>query len=120
MSVHIASGTQQTYRANKHATVLSEVCTVHCVLMPRAILVAGYNEDGMLVMAHYNSYVAPVTSWHTDFFEHDFINEKLLGVPQAGKDDFYRQRYRAHYSCRPIQGAGCQTLVEILTWRTAG
>ena len=92
MSVHVAAGTHHTYRANEHDTVLSEVCDVHCVLMPRALLVAGFSKDGQVVMARYNSYAATDPAWVPGFFEHEFINEKLLGVPQQVKELFIGSR----------------------------
>lgn len=88
MSVNVAAGAHHTYRANEHETVLSEVATVHCVLLPRAFLVAGYNEEGKVVMARYNSYAAAAPDWDPHFFEHEFMTEKLLGVPQQVKAVF--------------------------------
>jgi len=92
MSVHVAAGNHLTYRANEHDTVLSEVADVHCVLMPRALLVAGYNSDGQIVMARYNGYAASDPAWVPDFFEHEFINEPLFGVPQQVKALFIGSR----------------------------
>ena len=85
MSVHVAAGTHHTYRANEHDTVLSEVCDIYCVLMPRALLIAGFSEDGQVVLVRYNSYAATDPPWVPGFFEHEFITEKLLGVPQQVK-----------------------------------
>jgi hypothetical protein len=85
MSVHVAAGNHHTYRANEHDTVLSEVAEVFCVLMPRALLVAGFSEAGEVVMARYNSYSTSDPAWEPGFFEHEFIDETLFGVPQQVK-----------------------------------
>jgi hypothetical protein len=85
MSIHVTAGNHHTYRANEHDTVLSEVSTVHCILLPRAFLVAGFNDEGRVVMARYNSYTVEYGEWEPSFFEHEFINEHLLGVPQQVK-----------------------------------
>lgn len=82
MSESVAAGIHQTYRANEHDTVLSEVAAVICVLMPRALLVAGIDEGGQVVMARNSSYPKDHAAWDADFFEHELMNETLLGVPQ--------------------------------------
>ncbi len=92
MSVQVAAGNHQTYRANEHDTVLSEVADVHCVLMPRALLVAGYDTAGAVIMIRSCSYAATDPAWSPDFFEHEFINEPLLGVPQQVKALFIGSR----------------------------
>jgi len=92
MSVHVAAGIHHTYRANEHDTVLSEVSDVYCVLMPRALLVAGFSEDGQVVMARYNSYSSADPAWEPHFFEQEFINETLFGVPQQVKALFVGSR----------------------------
>src|SRR5205085_4948316 len=92
MSVHVAAGTHHTYRANEHDTVLSEVYDIYCVLMPRALLIAGFSEEGQVVLVRYNSYAATDPPWVPGFFEHEFINEKLLGVPQQVKALFIGSR----------------------------
>jgi hypothetical protein len=88
MSVHVAAGPHHTYRANEHDTVLSEVASVLCVLMPRAFLVAGLNEEGKVVMIRYNSYATTDPEWEPRFFEHEFMTETLLGVPEQVKAVF--------------------------------
>jgi hypothetical protein len=88
MSVHVAAGAQHTYRANEHDTVLSEVAAVHCILMPRAFLVAGFNEEGQVVLAHYRGYTSADPAWDPHFFEHEFMTETLLGVPDQVKAVF--------------------------------
>lgn len=88
MSVQAAAATSYTYRANEHQTLLSEVNIIHCVLMPRALLIAGYDGDGQLVMARYNSYIIAEPAWNPAFFEQEFMTEKLLGVPQQVKAIF--------------------------------
>ena len=85
MSIHVAAGNHRTYRANEHDTVLSEVSTVQCILLPRALLVAGFSDEGRVVMARYSSYTVENGEWEPSFFEHEFINEHLLGVPQQVK-----------------------------------
>ncbi|MEO6831709.1 MAG: DUF3822 family protein, partial [Chitinophagaceae bacterium] len=58
------------------------------VLFPKTLLVAGYGKNGQLLMAHYHRADADTPDWDLKFFEHDFINEKLLGVPQQVKTIF--------------------------------
>lgn len=82
MSDTVAAGIHKTYRANEHDTVLSEVAAVICVLMPRAFLVAGIDQAGEVVMARNSSYPSDKPAWAADFFEHELMNETLLGVPQ--------------------------------------
>lgn len=78
----VTSQQDYTYLANTDENILSEVTTVHCVLFPKTLLVAGYNKSGRLLVAHYNRANDETPDWDTHFFEQDFINEKLLGVPQ--------------------------------------
>src|SRR6187402_2256034 len=92
MSVHVAAGIHHTYRANEHDTVLSEVADVYCVLMPRALLVAGFSAEGQAVFARYNSYSSADPAWEPNFFEQEFINETLFGVPQQVKAIFIGSR----------------------------
>lgn len=82
------SAKEYTYRASDDKNILSEVDSVQCVLFPKTLLVAGYSKDGRLLMAHYNRANAETEPWNNDFFEQDFINEKLLGVPQQVKTIF--------------------------------
>lgn len=88
MSVTVAAGAHHTYRANEHDTVLSEVATVHCILLPRALLLAGFDELGKVVLARYNSYSNDHPAWETHFFEKEFMEETLLGVPQQVRTVF--------------------------------
>jgi hypothetical protein len=88
MSVHVAAGTHHTYRANEHDTLLSEVVAVQCVLMPRAFLVAGFGENGKVIIARYCGYAATDPEWDPHFFGHEFMTETLLGVPQQVKSIF--------------------------------
>jgi len=88
MSSATSAGNQISYRNSQHATVLSEINAVICVLFPRAILVAGFDAAGILRLAQYNYLDADMPAWHLDFFQHDFINEKLMGVPQQLKAIF--------------------------------
>jgi hypothetical protein len=60
--------------------------------MPRALLIAGFGNDGQLVMARYNTYAATDPVWAPDFFEQEFINEPLFGVPQQVKTLFVGSR----------------------------
>lgn len=78
----VAAGTHQTYRANENDTVLSEVSVVFCVLMPHALLVAGIDQGGSVVMARHTASPVAGPEWDPAFFEHEFINDPLFGVPQ--------------------------------------
>jgi hypothetical protein len=60
------------------------------VLMPREILVAGYNESGIPVASQYYAYEHNMPEWIFDFFEHHFLNEPLLS-----KHDRVRATYIA-------------------------
>lgn len=92
MSTHVSAGAHHTYRANEHDTVLSEVSRVICVLLPRSFLIAGFNGDGHVAMARYNSYEHTDPAWDKDFFEQEFMNEPLLGVPQQVRAVFIGSR----------------------------
>ena len=82
------SDTEYSFRANSDENLLSEVDSVHCVLFPKTLLVAGFDKSGSLLTAHYNRAGDEISEWDTEFFEQDFINEKLLGVPQQVKAIF--------------------------------
>ena len=80
-----ATGTQYTYRAHDRDTLLSEIATVQLILLPRALASAGFSDDGKVLMVQYTGYEAMHGDWGCDFFEHQFMTEPLLGVPQQVK-----------------------------------
>lgn len=73
---------QRSYRASEHDTLLSEVDGVLCVLLPKAVLAAGFDAEGKAIVAHYRPGPPGQSAWHPAFFEEQFMSETLLGVPQ--------------------------------------
>lgn len=88
------ASTQYTYKAHERDTLLSEVSSVQLVLLPRALAIAGFTEDGQVLMVHYTAASTEHIDWGCDFFEHQFINEPLLGVPQQVKSLFVGSPYQ--------------------------
>lgn len=82
MASDTVAAQRRSFHANEHNTLLSEVDSVLCVLLPKAVLAAGFNADGQVVVAHFNADPATKTNWEPDFFEQQFMGETLLGVPQ--------------------------------------
>lgn len=62
-------------------TLMGQVAKVICVVMPRALLVAGFSEHGDLLTARYGDYNKALPAWIIDFYEHRFIDEPLLQHP---------------------------------------
>lgn len=75
------AGTRQAYNLNNGDGLLSLVTRVICVIMPRALAMAGFNERGELLTIRYIDYKPSLPPWILDFFEHQFINEPLLAAP---------------------------------------
>lgn len=72
---------RQAYNLHTGDSLLSQVSRVICVLMPRALAIAGFSDKGDLLMIRYNDYKKNLPPWILDFFEHQFINEPLLAAP---------------------------------------
>lgn len=83
----IASG-HQVYSAHTGTSLLSEVAYSICVLFPRALVTAGFHEKGHALMVRCSEYDASGHEWNASFFEHEFINDPLLGGPQPVKAVF--------------------------------
>ena len=69
---------QQVYNVHSGDSLLNQVSKVICVLMPRALIIAGFSAHGDLLMIRYSDYKRNLPAWILDFFEHQFINEPLL------------------------------------------
>lgn len=76
------NSSQQVYNVHSGDALLSQVARVICVLLPRALMVAGFSERGDLLMIRFSDYKKNLPTWILDFFEHQFITEPLLGMPQ--------------------------------------
>ncbi|MBL7718082.1 MAG: DUF3822 family protein [Flavipsychrobacter sp.] len=75
------SSSRQAYNVHNGDSLLSQVTRVICVLMPRALAVAGFSDKGDLLTIRYNDYKKSLPPYILDFFEHQFINEPLLSAP---------------------------------------
>jgi hypothetical protein len=69
---------QQVYTIHNSGALLNQVDKVVCVLMPRGLLIAGYGDNGGLLMVRYSDYKNDLPIWILDFFEHQFLNEPAL------------------------------------------
>jgi hypothetical protein len=76
-----SAGTRQAYNLHNGDSLLSQVTRVVCVIMPRALAIAGFSDRGELLTIRYNDYKQNLPPWILDFFEHQFINEPLLSAP---------------------------------------
>jgi hypothetical protein len=92
MSSSVPTAIQHTYRVREDDSVLSEVTAVNCVLLPRSMLVGGFNAEGRLLMARYHSYQQSSPAWSPAFFEKEFMTDTLLGMPQQLKAVFIGSR----------------------------
>lgn len=69
---------QQVYSARDGETLLTQVEKVICVILPRGLLVSGFNNKGEVSLIKYSDYKKDLPTWILDFYEHQFINEPLL------------------------------------------
>lgn len=69
---------QQTYRADGGETPAKEVHRAICVLLPRALLIGSFDNNGKIINACYTDYRSALPEWITDFFEHQFITDPIL------------------------------------------
>jgi hypothetical protein len=76
-----STSSRQAYNLHNSDSLLGQVTRVICVIMPRALAVAGFNERGELLTIRHNDYKKTLPPWILDFFEHQFINEPLLAAP---------------------------------------
>ena len=47
---HIIADPHRVYQAHDQDTLLSEVASVQCVLLPRAVLAAGFSDEGRVLL----------------------------------------------------------------------
>jgi hypothetical protein len=71
-----------SYNVHDGDTLMAQVAKVICVLMPRALLIAGFSEHGDLLMIRYGEYSRALPAWVLDFYEHRFMDEPLLQNPE--------------------------------------
>ncbi len=76
------AATAHTFKAHDADTLLSEVATVRCILMAGSLTIAGYSDEGAVLAVKYHGYANPRNEWMPNFFEHQFLNEALLAMPQ--------------------------------------
>ena len=83
------TGTNQ-YSYNAHAgnSLINHVSRVICVLLPREVIIAGFNGPGDLLMVRHYDYGKNNPIWGLDFFEKHFINEPLLAKHDLVKTIF--------------------------------
>jgi hypothetical protein len=70
-----------SYNATNSDTLIDQVTKVVSVLLPRGLLVGGFNEQGELQMIRYGDYNRTLPTWILDFYEHRFVDEILLSKP---------------------------------------
>lgn len=78
--------TRTDYQAHSGDTILSEVKSIICVAMPGAMVAAGYDEKGNVLLIHGARDTQPV--WSAAFIEHELLNDPLLLVPEMIKAVF--------------------------------
>jgi len=78
---------QQIFYADNDSNI-EQVVHRLCILLPRAILLAGFDENGKLLQATFNSYENSHPEWITDFFEHRFLTNPLLHGNKNDADIF--------------------------------
>ena len=76
-----STNSRQAYNVHNGDSLFSQVARVICVIMPRALAVAGFSDKGDLLTIRYNDYKRSLPPYILDFFEHQFINEPLLATP---------------------------------------
>ena len=79
---------QYGYNAHAGSTLISQVARVMCIMLPRELIVAGYGQQGDLLMVRHSDYKKTAPSWALDFFENQFNNELLLSNPDMVKHIF--------------------------------
>jgi hypothetical protein len=66
------------YQAHSEGNLLPQVQKAYVVIFPRGLLTAGFSAHGDLLLAHYTEHKDSLPTWILDFYEHRFIDEKLL------------------------------------------
>ncbi len=72
---------EQIYKVHTGNDLINSVARINIILMPRAICIAGFSDRGDLLMVKYNDYKRDLPPWIIDFYEHQFLNEEMLGAP---------------------------------------
>ncbi len=83
-----SSTTQYTYIVHPGLNLKTQVDHVVIALLPRGMLIAGFNAPGDILAAAYTAYNKAMPQWIYDFFEHRFTEEPLLSVPAKVKAIF--------------------------------
>jgi hypothetical protein len=92
MASQNTAATVHTFQAHDEDTLVSEVASVRCILLPGSLTVAGYNSEGLVLMVRHTD--APGGEWEPHFFEHQFLNEPLLALPQQTRALFIGSPYQ--------------------------
>lgn len=79
---------EQVYNVQDDEGMLSRLAFVTCVLVPRGMLVAGYNVTKELLTLHYTGYNRNKPIWEINFFEHMFAQEPLFAAREKVKAVF--------------------------------
>ncbi|MDR3680259.1 MAG: DUF3822 family protein [Flavipsychrobacter sp.] len=69
---------QQVYSIHNSDQLLNQVERVICVLLPRGLLIAGFSDNGGLLLVRHSDYKSDLPVWILDFYEHQFLNEPIL------------------------------------------
>ena len=88
MSSGVIVDNHHIYQAHEQDTLLSEVVSAVCILLPRAFAIAGFSASGKVLIVKYNSYENDRAAWDPAFFEYEFLNEPLLAMPSQLKGLF--------------------------------
>lgn len=73
---------QQEYNIHPGDALFDQVERVICVLFPRGMISAGFSDRGDMLMIRYSDYKKELPTWIIDFYEHQFLNEDLLSMPE--------------------------------------
>ncbi len=77
-----------TFQAHDGETLLSEVVSVRCILLPGILTITGYDASSHVLMIRHSNEGKVNGTWNPHFFEQHFLNEPLLTMPQQVKTIF--------------------------------
>lgn len=80
--IHKNAGNAYSYQANDGDNLAEQVAQVVCILLPRGLLSAGFNDRGDLLTIQFGDYQAALPPWTLDFFEHRFGDDLLFRQPE--------------------------------------
>lgn len=80
--------THLTYTVRSGANIISQVNHIILVVLPRGILIAGYNTPGDLLTTQFVAYKKSMPQWVFDFYEHLFLEEEILASTEKIKAVF--------------------------------